>query len=114
MKKYLSTEKSKQKELSQPKTPKESSSSRKHEAKRHKYRNNSDSKWMNNGNNTWLEYRNINGIVHMFCKWYEAKNIQMSLQKEQLIIENKVLIDILFIMNIKLKLKQENLIKVIC
>ncbi|CAG8726821.1 11463_t:CDS:1, partial [Funneliformis caledonium] len=48
MKKYLSTEKSKQKELSQPKTSKESSSSRKHEVKHCKYRNNPDPKWMDN------------------------------------------------------------------
>ncbi|CAG8688997.1 5712_t:CDS:1, partial [Funneliformis mosseae] len=58
----------KQKELSQPKTSKESSSSRKHEVKHCKYRNNPDPKWMDNGNNAWLEYKNINKIVNMFCK----------------------------------------------
>ncbi|CAI2183358.1 15052_t:CDS:2 [Funneliformis geosporum] len=62
-------------------TEKESSSSKKHEVKRRKYRNNPDPKWMDNGNNAWLEYRDINGIIHMFCKWCEAKKYTNELAK---------------------------------
>ncbi|CAI2179011.1 17618_t:CDS:1, partial [Funneliformis geosporum] len=78
---FLTTEKGKQKSPTPPETPKESSSSKKHEVKRRKYRNNPDPKWMDNGNNAWLEYRDINGIIHMFCKWCEAKKYTNELAK---------------------------------
>ncbi|CAB5374671.1 hypothetical protein GLOIN_2v24769 [Rhizophagus irregularis DAOM 181602=DAOM 197198] len=72
--------------------PGESSSSEKpdsskpSEVKRRKNRSAPDPKWMDNGNDAWLEYR-----------------------EEPAIIENKVLIGILTIMNIKVKLKLEEI-----
>ncbi|CAG8693661.1 13088_t:CDS:2, partial [Funneliformis caledonium] len=32
-----------------------------------------DLKWMDNGNNVWLEYRDVYGVVLMFCRWCEVK-----------------------------------------
>ena len=81
-------------------------SSKPSEVKRHKTKSNPDPKWMDNGNSAWLEYRDVNGIIF---SGVNQKNILMNLQKEQPIIENKVLIGILIIMSIRQKLMREKI-----
>ncbi|CAG8664567.1 11178_t:CDS:1, partial [Dentiscutata heterogama] len=49
--------------------------------KRNKVRSSPDPKWMGNGNNAWLEYRDVNGIIFMFCKWCKSKNYANELAK---------------------------------
>ncbi|CAG8661700.1 hypothetical protein C2G38_2046492 [Gigaspora rosea] len=49
--------------------------------KRNKVRTSPDPKWMDNGNDAWLEYRNVNGMIFMFCKWCESKNYTNELAK---------------------------------
>src|SRR5438067_1079169 len=36
---------------------------------------------MDNGNSAWLEYRDVNGIIFMFCKWYKSKKYTNKLAK---------------------------------
>ena len=110
MKRYFSeVQKSQKGKQNQIETPGEASSeqpdsSKPSEVKHRKTRSSPDPKWMDNGNSAWLEYRDVNGIIF---SGVNQKNILMNLQKEQPIIENKVLIGILIIMSIKQKLKHE-------
>ncbi|RGB27386.1 hypothetical protein C1646_769180 [Rhizophagus diaphanus] len=67
--------------------PGESSSSEKpdsskpSEVKRCKNRSAPDPKWMDNGNDAWLEYREVNGILVIFCRWCESKKYTNELAK---------------------------------
>lgn len=51
------------------------------EVKCHKNRSNPDPKWMDNGNDAWLEYRDVEGTLYMFCRWYESKKYTNELAK---------------------------------